>query len=134
MFDIGWDEMALVAVVALIIIGPKDLPGVLRTCGQWVRKARQLAGEFQRGVDDMVREAELHDLKNQVERVADPNALKAEIERTIDPGGTIAKSLEPPVLAPVDEVKPAQEPADKAAQAELPLSAPMAEPKRPPEP
>lgn len=98
MFDIGWDEMALVAVIALIVIGPKDLPQVLRTAGQWVRKARSLAGEFQRGVDEMVREAELHDLKSQVEKVADTNALKRQIEAAVDPTGDIARGLEPPRL------------------------------------
>ncbi len=98
MFDIGWDEMALVAVIALIVIGPKDLPQVLRTAGQWVRKARSLAGEFQRGVDEMVREAELHDLKNQVEKVADTNALRRQIEAAVDPTGDIARGLEPPRL------------------------------------
>lgn len=98
MFDIGMDEMALVAVVALIIIGPKDLPHVLRMCGRWVRKARELAGEFQRGVDDMVRETELAELKSQVEKVADTNALRREIEKSIDPTGDIARSLEAPKL------------------------------------
>lgn len=138
MFDIGWDEMALVAVVALIVIGPKDLPHVLRMCGQWVRKARELAGEFQRGVDDMVRESELDDLKKQVEKVSDTNALRREIENTIDPTGAIAQSLQPPVLPAVDEVKPA-EPADAEPVAQLPADAPSAgatpfTPRKPPEP
>lgn len=123
MFDVGWDEMALVAVVALIVIGPKDLPQVLRMCGQWVRKARELAGEFQRGVDDMVRESELHDLKSQVEKVSDTNALRREIEKSIDPTGDIAKSLEPPVMP---EAPVAEPPASQAEPAESP--------KRPPEP
>ena len=47
MFDIGWSEYALIAVVALIAIGPKELPGVLRMVGQWIGKARKMAGEFQ---------------------------------------------------------------------------------------
>lgn len=111
MFDIGMDEMALVAVVALIVIGPKDLPHVLRMCGRWVRKARELAGEFQRGVDDMVRETELADLKTQVEKVADTNALKREVEKTIDPTGDIVRSLEAPILDKPDEVAVVEDPA-----------------------
>lgn len=104
MFDVGWDEMALVAVVALVVIGPKDLPVVLRQVGRWVNKARGLAAEFQRGVDEMVRETELGELKSQVEKVADPNALKRQIESSIDPTGEIARSLEPPVLdKPADD-------------------------------
>ncbi|MBR9970474.1 Sec-independent protein translocase protein TatB [Magnetospirillum sulfuroxidans] len=110
MFDIGMDEMALVAVVALIVIGPKDLPQVLRMCGRWVRKARELAGEFQRGVDDMVRETELDEMKAQVEKVADTNALKREIEKTIDPTGDIVRSLEAPSLDKPDEAVAAENP------------------------
>ncbi|MBC7906934.1 MAG: twin-arginine translocase subunit TatB [Rhodospirillaceae bacterium] len=132
MFDIGWDEMALVAVVALIVIGPKDLPVVLRQLGRWTRKAREMAGEFQRGVDDMVRETELADLKTQVEKATDPNMLRREIENTIDPTGAIAKSLEPPVMPMVDEVKLAAE-APKP-EPELPVSAPFEAPRKPPEP
>ena len=56
MFDIGWDELLLIALVALVVIGPKDLPAVLRTLGAWVAKARNLAGEFRSHVDEMLRE------------------------------------------------------------------------------
>lgn len=134
MLDIGWDEMVLVAVIALLIIGPKDLPKVLRTAAQWVRKARSLAGEFQRGVDEMVRETELHDLKKEVEKVADTNAFRREIENAIDPTGTIAKGLEPPKLTSLDVAQPALE-TNSEAQA-LPTEAEPrpAEPRRPPEP
>lgn len=143
MFDIGWDEMALIAVVALIVIGPKDLPVVLRQMGRWTRKARELAGEFQRGVDDMVRESELAELKGKVEKATDPNLLRREIEKTIDPTGDIARSLEPPVLPSLDEVKlaeeePKVEEAGKAPKpeipAELPATAPFEAPPKPPEP
>ncbi|MBX9633867.1 MAG: Sec-independent protein translocase protein TatB [Magnetospirillum sp.] len=130
MFDIGWDEMALVAVVALIVIGPKDLPVVLRQMGRWTRKAREMAGEFQRGVDDMVRETELADLKTQVEKATDPNALRREIEKTIDPTGDIAKSLEPPVM-PTSEAPAVHTP---EPEPELPVSAPFEAPRKPPEP
>ncbi|HAQ00243.1 MAG TPA: twin-arginine translocase subunit TatB, partial [Rhodospirillum rubrum] len=56
MFDLSWSEIALVGVVALIVIGPKDLPNVLRTAGKWVRKIRSLGSEFQRQMDDVMRE------------------------------------------------------------------------------
>ena len=59
MFDIGWSEMAVILMVALIVIGPKDLPRVARTIGKWTGKARAMAREFQRSLDDMAREAEL---------------------------------------------------------------------------
>ncbi|HTK13363.1 MAG TPA: Sec-independent protein translocase protein TatB [Xanthobacteraceae bacterium] len=67
MFDIGWGELIVIGVVALIAIGPKELPSVLRTVGQWVVRIRRLAGDFQSQFQDAMREAELHDLKQQVE-------------------------------------------------------------------
>ena len=63
MFDIGWSEYAVIAVVALIVIGPKELPGVMRMVGQWVGKARKMAGEFQGQFREAMREAEMADLK-----------------------------------------------------------------------
>src|ERR1700724_1792966 len=63
MFDIGWSELVLIAVVALIAIGPKELPGVLRMVGQWMGKARKMAAEFQGQFQEAMREAEMADLK-----------------------------------------------------------------------
>jgi len=63
MFDIGWSELVVIAVVALIAIGPKELPGVLRMVGQWMGKARKMAGEFQGQFQEAMREAEMADLK-----------------------------------------------------------------------
>src|SRR3546814_20158712 len=71
MFDIAWSELGVVAVAALVVIGPKDLPKVLRTMGQWTSKARSMAREFQSGLADMVREAELDDLRKAAHQVAD---------------------------------------------------------------
>lgn len=69
MFDIGWTEIALVAVVALFVVGPKDLPHVLyKLAGYW-RKVRGIAREFQSGLDDMIREAELDELRKQVNSI-----------------------------------------------------------------
>ena len=71
MFDIGWQELFIVAVLIVIVVGPKDLPRTLRAIMGWVRKARVLAREFQDGVDDVVRQADLEDIKNQVTSVGD---------------------------------------------------------------
>ncbi|WP_119165664.1 Sec-independent protein translocase protein TatB [Algihabitans albus] len=95
MFDIGWTEMLVIAMLALIIIGPKDLPGTLRTVGQWVRKARSLAREFQSGVDEMVREAELDDARKALEATKRGNLTKR-IAEAVDPDGELdaeAKAL-----------------------------------------
>jgi len=69
MFDIGWSELALIAVVALVAIGPKELPGVLRTVGQWVGKVRRMASEFQGQFQEAMREAEMADLKDSFDEV-----------------------------------------------------------------
>ena len=70
MFDIGWSELVVIGVVALIAIGPKELPGVLRMVGQWLGKARKMAGEFQSQFQEAMREAELADVKKQFDDVS----------------------------------------------------------------
>src|ERR1700691_2051445 len=67
MFDIGWSEFLVIGVVALIVIGPKELPAVLRTVGQWTTKIRRMAGEFQSQFQEALREAESADLKKEVD-------------------------------------------------------------------
>ena len=69
MFDIGWSELVVIAVVALIAIGPKELPGVLRMGGQWMGKARKMAAEFQGQFQEAMREAEMADLKKSFDEV-----------------------------------------------------------------
>src|ERR1700760_259435 len=69
MFDIGWSELVVIAVVALIAIGPKELPGVLRMVGQWMGKARKMSAEFQGQFKEAMREAEMADLKKTFDEV-----------------------------------------------------------------
>src|SRR6476659_5687668 len=71
MFDIGWSELVVIAVVALIAIGPKELPAVLRTVGQYMGKIRRMASEFQGQFQEAMREAEMADLKKQVDEMTD---------------------------------------------------------------
>ncbi|TAN58943.1 MAG: twin-arginine translocase subunit TatB [Rhodospirillales bacterium] len=92
MLDVDISELAVIAVVALVVIGPKDLPKVLRVMGQWTRKARLLAGEFQKGVDDMMRESELDELKKQAQSFNSLN-VEREIEKTVDPKGEVSQAL-----------------------------------------
>lgn len=88
MFDIGWPEMAVIMLVAIVIIGPKDLPRLARTIGKWTGKARAMARDFQRSLDDMAREAELDEIKKSVEKVGSPNkarqAMTSSIKKAID--------------------------------------------------
>lgn len=90
MFDIAWSELMLIGGVALVVIGPKDLPKAMRTVGQVVGKVRRMAGEFQSQFNDAMREAELHELKKQVE----------------DVGGSVSSSMS------TDAKKPDDKPAD----------------------
>jgi len=69
MFDIGWGELVVIGVVALIAIGPKELPGVLRSVGQWTGKIRRMASEFQGQFQEAMREAEMADVKKQVDQL-----------------------------------------------------------------
>jgi len=70
MFDIGWGELLVIGIVALVVIGPKELPGVLRTLGQGMAKIRRMASEFQGQFQEAMREAEMHDIKKQVDDAA----------------------------------------------------------------
>ena len=84
MFDIGWTELVVIGVVALIAIGPKELPGALRALGQWMGKIRRMAGEFQGHFNEAMREAEMADLKKQVDTLTS----------SFDPMETARKEME----------------------------------------
>lgn len=122
MFDIAWSELALIGAVALVVIGPKDLPKVMRTMGQWTRKARLLAGEFQHNVEDMIRQAELDEVRRQVQAV-NPTAVKAKVETMIDAKAIAdAVSIDPrPGALSQPQPVPAPDPAGAAAAAEVPV-------------
>jgi sec-independent protein translocase protein TatB len=123
MFDIGWTELLLIAVVAIVVIGPKDLPRAMRTVGQWTTKMKRMAGDFQRQFNEAVREAELDDVKNQVTKLGklDPMAdlkksltkadtdLKADLKKVDDSiAGSLAK---PDAVNPVPKTPPPPAPA-----------------------
>ena len=95
MLDIGWAELAVVGVIVLIVVGPKELPRVLRSAGQWAGKARKIAREFQNSLDDMIRESELDTVKKDVEKATNFN-IKKDIENAIDPKGDVKRAFEAP--------------------------------------
>jgi sec-independent protein translocase protein TatB len=98
MFDFAWSELLVIGVVALIVIKPKDLPKVLRTVGYWVRQARQVASEFQSSIEQMAREAELSDVKKEIEDAG--RKLTAEVHQTFDPGEIEKKFYQPDPAPP----------------------------------
>lgn len=92
MFDIGWQELFLVAVAALIVIGPKDLPRALKTLTGAIRKVKGMARDFQGGLDDIVRETELADMRQEIEAHTGGD-LRKSIENSIDPDGDISREM-----------------------------------------
>jgi sec-independent protein translocase protein TatB len=103
MFDFSWTEIALIGGVALIVIGPKDLPKALRTAGVWVRKARSISREFQGTIEQMMREAELDEVKKTIEKATSFD-FETEIKKQIDPTGDLAESLKPPEMPDLDKL------------------------------
>ena len=95
LFDIGWPELMLIGIVALVVIGPKDLPRALRVAGFWVRKARTLSREFQGSIDQMIREAELEEVREELKKASEFN-IEKEIRNTIDPQGELTEAIKPP--------------------------------------
>ncbi len=114
MFDIGYTELLVIAIVALVVIGPKDLPRVMRTVGAWVGRARGMARHFRSGIDTMMREAELEEMeKKWREENARILAEHPFAEPLIDP-----EALQAPAELPApDEPAPVSEPGDGTAPA-----------------
>jgi sec-independent protein translocase protein TatB len=126
MFDIGWSELVVIAVVALIVIGPKELPGVLRMVGQYMGKVRRMASEFQGQFQEAMREAEMADLKKHVDEMSDAAkgftdfdplaSVRKEVDSfAADPLGTSAAT-------PASTSAPAAEPAAASPEAAAPGS------------
>lgn len=90
MFDIGWGKIVIIAVIALIVIGPKELPAVLRTVGQWMGKIRRMAAEFQGQFQEAMREAEMADLKKHVDTITEATRDIG----SFDPLATARKDIE----------------------------------------
>src|SRR5215472_5509086 len=120
MFDFAWSEIALIAVVAMIAIGPKDMPVAIRSVTGWLKKARRMAAEFQTHVDEMVREADLSEIRSSINEIRNFD-IKGEIERTIDADGSIRSTF---ATNPLD---PAASPATATSVEEIAVSEPVIE-------
>ncbi len=96
MLDLGWSELLIIGVVALIVVGPKDLPKMLRTLGQYAGRAKGIAREFQRSMDDAARQADIEELrdvkKGMKEEPDDPEQIDKAADGTID--GTIDGAID----------------------------------------
>lgn len=120
MFDLGWGEILVIAVVAILVVGPKDLPHLMKGFGEWVAKARRMASHFQAGVDEMIRQAELEDLRKDLNTIR--RDLRAPV--TMDPRTT--------TTPPPDNLMVSL--GEKEALEPLPLPGPIEGPIAPPAP
>ena len=159
MFDIGWTEMALIAVVAVIVIGPKELPKVMRELGVWVGRARGMSRVFMQQLEEMSRQAGIDEVRKEAEALRQLNPTR-EIEKVVDPEGLIARqaddlakigtTLEPPRPTPADPSAPSgeaaasqpptptietpaieQQPSPETAEPAKPAAAPVGAPRGP---
>src|SRR5262245_14336006 len=133
-FDVGWGELVLIGIVALIVIGPKELPAVLRTFGQYMTKIRRMAAEFQSQFQEAMREAEMAELKQHFDAMQDA----AKDIRNFDPVGTVRNQIEgaaeKPSEAPAPpgaETTPTAQPTPAEAPAATPPTPAGAEPSAP---
>src|SRR5688572_17531849 len=133
MFEIGWTEMLVIAVVMIVVVGPKDLPKMLRTFGKTTAKLRSMAGDFQKQFNEALKEAELDDVKKSVESLKGLNPA-AQIKKQLNPFEKAAAdvragvdaAMKPKPAAPADPAAPvavAAEPLKNGAISEAPSSA-----------
>ncbi|WP_165943217.1 Sec-independent protein translocase protein TatB [Roseicella aquatilis] len=110
MFDLAWSEIALIGVVALVAIGPKDLPEAIRGLARGVQKLRRMAGEFQSQADELVREANLEEVRSSINEIRSFN-IRNTIEKAVDSDGTIRKTFtEDPLRTDYGPTPPADAP------------------------
>ncbi len=159
MFDFAWTEIALIGVVALVAIGPKDLPVAIKTIAGFVKKARKMASEFQGHVDEMVREANLHEVRDEFQKLRNFD-IKGEIEKAVDSDGSLRATLnenpiqdalntlpetevpsrvdhsfsEPSIAAPISEAPASEAPASEPPSFVPPETVAAPVPPAPPEP
>ena len=134
MFDFAWSEIVLIGAVALIAIGPKDMPAAIRTVSSMVKKARRMASEFQTHVDEMVREANVGEVADVRKAFQDLKRMDigSVIERQIDPDRSIRNTF---AENPLDPTYPTASPAlDEVTVDAQPEIVPLPEPELPPKP
>ncbi|MBP0492835.1 Sec-independent protein translocase protein TatB [Pararoseomonas indoligenes] len=132
MFDLAWSEIALIAVVAVVVIGPKDLPDAVRGVARGIQKLRRMAGEFQGHLDEVVREAKLEDVRDQIRDIRNFD-LKSTIEKAVDEDGTLTRTMrEDPFRAPPPPTSDAAPAA--GTEAVLPDAPPPVDATEPPAP
>ncbi|WP_420565395.1 Sec-independent protein translocase protein TatB [Thalassobaculum sp.] len=127
MFDLGWQEFILIAIITVIVVGPKDLPRVVRSISQWVRKARSMAREFQNSLEEVAREAELEDVRREVQSISKDGIGKS-LEKQFDPDGSVRSTVEEArqsANADAEEIEADLKALDSEAKSGMSKSAPV---------
>jgi sec-independent protein translocase protein TatB len=121
MFEIGWSEMLVIAIVMIVVVGPKDLPKMLRTVGKMTTKLRGMAGDFQKQFNDALKEAELDDVKKSIDELRGLNPTN-EIKKHINPFEKAASDVRSGLDA---AMKPKPDTAAQAANPEVHVAEPL---------
>ena len=127
MFDFAWSEILLIGAVALIAIGPKDMPAAIRTASSMIKKARRMAAEFQTHVDEMVREADLGDVKKAFSDIRNLD-IPSLLEKHVDPDHSIRDTFADNPLDPVLPAASESATLDEVAVSESPVLEPLSDP------
>lgn len=129
MFDVGASELLLIVIVAIVVIGPKDMPVALRTAGRWIGKMRRISGHFRSGFETMIREAEMEEMERKW-REQNEAIMKAHPDASAEPDGPAPASAEAALVSPVPAVAlpapidTAPAASGEAAEPQLPLPPP----------
>ena len=130
MFDIGASELLVIVVVAILVIGPKDMPRAMRTAGRWIGKMRRMSGHFRAGVDEMVRQAEIEDMEEKW--AARNREIMAKYPDGSTPEGGAPDNLLPAEMEPLAAAGKVPD-ADAAAEAAIARAAPRKAPEHEPD-
>jgi len=125
MFDLAWSEILIVGLIAVLVLGPKELPQAMRTFANALRKVRKLGAEFQGHFNEMLREAELDDVRKQVQKFSQ-TSLTDHVTNMIDPGGDVAKQVQSALTDP-DQTKAQEQAAATPVAPEVAAVEPPAE-------
>ena len=123
MLDVGWSELLILGVLALLVVGPKELPRLMRTVGQWVNRARTMARDFQRGMEDVAREADIQELADARKMMDDVRSIKSDVQKGLPNPGSWAKEKVKATVA-ADDPDPATSGSSSAAAEAAPPATP----------
>jgi sec-independent protein translocase protein TatB len=127
-FGMGWWELSIVGITMILVLGPKELPHAMRTVARFMRKARRLAGEFQGHMDEIVREADLDDVRKTVKSIQNKD-VGSMIGEAVDPTGELTRDIDSTLADARQEVQGIKSAAGPSPMASAPSTPPIIAPK-----